>query len=206
MSSYSAASAYDHPDARAGLPLDLLKDAAELRAAGSDWDEIGGALGRNPTHLRLACRRDPRFAAELEEARREVLREIEAEVLRKMRAHMLGADDELAGARSAERLAKYLADRRNGETRLQVEEVKKDAKLGAAQIKPGAKAARREVDEREPELPTVPGPRREWPDARAKCAQAPLPGEASTERDDSRLAECRGAGVPALTGAELLSG
>ena len=208
MSAYSDTSGYDHADAREALPLDLLKDAAELRAAGRDWIEVGAALGRNPTHLRLACRRDPRFAAELEEARREVLREIEAEVLRKMREHMLGEDTELAGARAAERLAKYLTACRNCETRLQVEEVKKETKLGAEQIKADAKAPKRESDaeERDPGLPPSADGRRPSPDERATCASAPLAGETRTERDDSRLAECRGAGVPASAGAEQLTG
>lgn len=125
---------FDHPDAHEVLPLDLLKDAAELRAAGRDWTEAGAALGRDHDHLRLACRRDPRFAEEMELARREVLREAEAEVLRKLR-EQLRSEDERLSADAAERLAKYLAAQRNCDTRLAVEEVKKDAKLGAEQIR-----------------------------------------------------------------------
>jgi hypothetical protein len=131
---------YDHPDAHEVLPADLLKDAAELRAAGYDWMEVGAALGRNHYHLRMACRRDPRFEAEVATARREVLREVEAEMLRKAREHMR-SEDQRVSAQAAERLAKYLTACRNCEARLQVEEVKTDAKLEAERIKAAATAA-----------------------------------------------------------------
>jgi hypothetical protein len=180
---------YDHPDAHEVLPLDMLKDAAELRAAGHDWTEVAAALGRNPVHLRLACRRDPRFAAELEEARREVLREIEAEALRKMRAHMLGEDDELSGAHAAERLAKYLADRRKCEARVQAEEVKKEAKLGAERIRADAKAAKLEVDEREPDHLRVSERPREC-DRRRAAEQPVRGGPAPAEPPGRDPAEC----------------
>jgi hypothetical protein len=139
---------YDHPDAHEVLPLDLLKDAAWLRAGGHDWMEVGATLGRNHYHLRLACRRDPRFGAEMEAARKEVLREAEAEVLRKLREH-LRSEDERISAEAAERLAKYLAAQRNCDARLAAEEVKKDAKIEAEQIKADAKAAKAEPRQEE---------------------------------------------------------
>ncbi len=134
---------YSHPDAHEALPLDLLKDAAELRAAGHDWAEVGAELGRNAVHLRLACRRDPRFELELDAAHRAVLREAEAEVLRKLRARLRDTDV-AASVRAAECLAKYLTARRTSEARVQVEEIKMDAKLGAEQMKVEAKCAPRD--------------------------------------------------------------
>ncbi len=129
---------YEHPEAYEVLPLDLLKDAAEMRAAGHDWLEVGTALGRNHFYLRLACRRDPRFEVEMELARREVARETEAEFLRKMREQMRG-ENARDSATAAETLAKYFTAQRNCETRVQVEEMKKVAKLTAEEIKASAR-------------------------------------------------------------------
>jgi hypothetical protein len=168
---------FDHPDAYEVLPLDLLKDAAGLRAAGHDWMEVGATLGRNHYHLRLVCRRDPRFADELEAARQEVLRETEAEMLRKLRDHMR-SEDERVSAGAAERLAKYVAAQRNCDARLAAEEVKKDAKIEAERIRAGSVNQEGEAEAREDA-----GPREPSRDDRA-CPAAATPRAVSCPAED----------------------
>jgi hypothetical protein len=143
-------SAQRHPsDTDEVLPLDVLEDAAELRAEGRSWEATAAAVEWDARDLRRACRADPRFAAQLELARDELLGQAEAEALHTLR-EMLRAKEARDRAKAAESLAKYLTARRACEARVKVEEVKAQARLATARARGASEGPREE--EPEPEL------------------------------------------------------
>lgn len=116
------------------LLREVLEDAAELRAEGRAWEEVAAAVEWDVCDLKRACRRDRRFAQQLEAARRELVRQAEAELVRVTREQLASAN-EAVRSDAADRLAKYLTAQRNCETRLKVERIRKKARLEAERIR-----------------------------------------------------------------------
>lgn len=110
------------PEAAFALPAALVAEVADRRARGQSWSAIAAALAWDEVALRAAVRHDPRYAAAMAAARREVEQEAEAELIHTLRQHLHNAETALPAATL---LAKYLSDRRRDTTRLEVEQLRR---------------------------------------------------------------------------------
>src|SRR5690348_6785456 len=76
---------------------DALRQAAELRAGGSTWEQVGRKLGEDPATVRSWAAADPgRWTAALKAARREVVRDAFAEAALTLRRQLRSDDDRTA--------------------------------------------------------------------------------------------------------------
>lgn len=135
------------------LTDDLLAEIAEERVRGQSWEAIAAQHQWDVAELRAALRRSPHFSDHLATAHRELLLQVETELLQALRQHLRG-DDAAQALEAASTLAKYLTARRRDETRLELAEQKATASPGRA----GAARA---------EPPDEPSPRGWTPDEQA---------------------------------------
>ncbi len=113
------------------LTDDLLAEIAEARVRGQPWESIAAQHQWDAAELRAALRRSPHFSDHLATAHRELLLEVETELLQTLRQH-LHSDDAAQALKAADTMAKYLTARRRDETRLELAEQKATASPGAA--------------------------------------------------------------------------
>ena len=132
------------------LPEDVRAEVAYLRARGTSWEDTAQAVGGSAVNLRGAVRHDPNFPAALALARKEVEQEAEAASLQMLRAQLNDADSTIA-RKAAERITKYLGDKRRDETRLEIERLR----VARAQAKIAARVAEDEEDELPPKEQTT---------------------------------------------------
>ncbi|MCS6866970.1 MAG: hypothetical protein RMJ56_07580 [Gemmataceae bacterium] len=93
-----------------------LAAVADSRARGQSWESIADQRHTTVAELRAAVRHSSRFAVYLAAAQRELLDEVEAEMLHTFQQQMRSAEPAHA-LRAAEAVAKYLAARRREQTR-----------------------------------------------------------------------------------------
>src|SRR5262245_40161882 len=141
------------------LPLDVFEDAAEMKAEGKSWPTIAEAVQWDLRDLKRAARQDPRFDALVERVKRELHQQGEAEAYQTMREG-LRSENSKERIKAAERLLKYHTALRNNETRIKLEEIRKDAKIGVAELRVRQLQAKvvknsEPVEEAEPEAPAM---------------------------------------------------